>query len=266
MLMAEQEPYALMVQPDDMLISPREVGDNFGTMVCFHSRYALGDHHNYVDKDDFLREMYLNTVGNNERGMERYERMVNMVWSRKMTDDHPDPRAVDDAMLRVISEKYIVMPLYLLDHSGLAMQTTSFHDPWDSGQVGWAYVSKEDALKEFGGEKMTGSLRKKAEDLLRGEVAEYDAYLRGECYGFELYKNGELSDSCWGFIGSLEDACKAMADYLPDECKGMTEHLSEVKEPASMIKTLLRHARIQIEQAAKAHEHAPRQQVLSEAR
>ena len=52
----------------------------------------------------------------------------------------------------------------------------------------------------------------------------------------------------------------------PDECKGMTEHLSEVKEPASMIKTLLRHARIQIEQAEKAHEHAPRQQVLSEAR
>lgn len=237
-----------------------------GQWYCFHPRYALGDHHNYIDKDDFLREMYLNTVGNNERGTERYERMVNMVWSRKMTGDHPDPRAVDDAMLRVISEKYVVMPLYLLDHSGLAMQTESFHDPWDSGQVGWVYVSKEDVLKEFGGEKMTGALRKKAEDLLRGEVAEYDAYLRGECYGFELYKNGELSDSCWGFIGSLEDACKAMADYLPDECKGMTEHLSEVKEPASMIKTLLRHARIQIEQAEKAHEHAPRQQVLSEAR
>lgn len=266
MLMAEQEPYALMVQPDDMLISPREVNDNIGTMVCFHPRYALGDHHNYMDKDDFLREMYLNTVGNNERGMERYERMVNMVWSRKMTGDHPDPRAVDDTMLRMISEKYIVMPLYLLDHSGLAMQTTSFNEPWDSGQVGWVYVSKEDALKEFGAKKMTGALRKKAEDVLRGEVAEYDAYLRGECYGFELYKNGELSDSCWGFIGSLEDACKAMADYLPDECKGMTEHLSEVKEPASMIKTLLRHARIQIEQAAKAHEHAPRQQVLIEAR
>lgn len=40
-----------------------------------------------------------------------------------------------------------------MDHSGLAMQTTSFNDPWDSGQVGWIYVSKEDALKEFGGEK-----------------------------------------------------------------------------------------------------------------
>ena len=47
MLMAVNEPYALMVQPDDILISPREVDEHFGTMVCFHPRYALGDHHNY---------------------------------------------------------------------------------------------------------------------------------------------------------------------------------------------------------------------------
>ena len=57
MLMAVQEPYALMVQPDDILVSPREVDGRFGTMVCFHSRYALGDSHNYMDKDDFLREL-----------------------------------------------------------------------------------------------------------------------------------------------------------------------------------------------------------------
>lgn len=62
MLMAVNEPYALMVQPDDILISPREVDEHFGTMVCFHPRYALGDHHNHMDKDDFLREMYLDTV------------------------------------------------------------------------------------------------------------------------------------------------------------------------------------------------------------
>ena len=36
MLMAVNEPYALMVQPDDILISPREVDEHFGTMVCFH--------------------------------------------------------------------------------------------------------------------------------------------------------------------------------------------------------------------------------------
>lgn len=183
-----------------------------------------------------------------------------------MTGPNPDPRAVDDTMLNVISKKYIMLPLYLLDHSGLAMRTTSFHDPWDSGQVGWIYVSKEDALKEFGGEKMTGAIKKKAEDLMRSEVAAYDSYLRGECYGFELYKNGELSDSCWGFMGDLNDVCKDMAEYLPDECKGMVERLEEQEHPATIIKTLLKHAKIQVEQAAKAFEHAPRQQVIGDAR
>lgn len=264
--MAVQGPYALMVQPDDILISPREVDENFGTMVCFHPRYALGDSHNYMDKDDFLREMYLNTVGNDARGMERYENMVNMVWSRKMTGPNPDERAVDNTMLNVISKKYIMLPLYLLDHSGLAMKTTSFHDPWDSGQVGWIYVSKEDALKEFGGEKMTGAIRKKAEDLMRGEVEAYDSYLRGECYGFELYKNGELEDSCWGFMGSLDDVRKDMAEYLPDSCKDMVEHLEEHNQPATIIKTLLKHAKIQVDQAAKAFEHAPRQRMIENAR
>ena len=43
MLMAVEGPYALMVQPDDILISPREVDEHFGTMACFHPRYALGD-------------------------------------------------------------------------------------------------------------------------------------------------------------------------------------------------------------------------------
>lgn len=266
MLMAVQEPYILMVKPDDITINPRELDAPFGTMVCFHSRYELGDNHNYMDKDDFLREMYLNTVGNDERGMERYENMVNMVWSRKMTGPNSDPRAVDDTILNMISRKYIMLPLYLLDHSGLAMKTTSFHDPWDSGQVGWIYASKEAAIKEFGGTKMTETIREKAENLLRREVTVYDSYLRGECYGYELYKNGELSDSCWGFIGSLEDVYKDMADFLPEECAGMVERLEEHDHPATIIKTLLSHAKMQVDQAAKDHARPPRQQTLSNTR
>ena len=168
MLMAVEGPYALMVQPDDILISPREVDEHFGTMACFHPRYALGDSHRYMEKDDFLREMYLDTVGHDEAGLKRYEHMVNIVSSRFRHGPKTEERAVDDAMLKVISEKYITLPLYLMDHSGLAMQTTSFNDPWDSGQVGWIYVSKEDALKEFAGEKMTGALRKICSHILTG--------------------------------------------------------------------------------------------------
>lgn len=263
--------YALMVQPDDILISPREVDEHFGTMVCFHPRYALGDHHNYMDKDDFLREMYLDTVGHDEAGMKRYERMVNIVSSRFRHGPKTEERAIDEAMQKVISEKYLMLPLYLYDHSGLAMSTESFsgrapHAEWDSGQVGWIYVSKEDALREFDADKMTGAIRQKADALMRSEVAAYDSYLRGECYGFELYKNGELSDSCWGFMGNFSDVLKDMAEYLPDECKGMVDHLEEQERPATIIKTLLKHAKIQVDQAAKAFEHASRQQVLGESR
>ena len=200
-----------------------------------------------------------------------YERMVNIVSSRFRHGPKTEERAIDEAMQKVISEKYLMLPLYLYDHSGLAMSTESFsgrapHAEWDSGQVGWIYVSKEDALKEFDADKMTGAIRQKADALMRSEVAAYDSYLRGECYGFELYKNGELSDSCWGFMGNFSDVLKDMAEYLPDECKGMVDHLEEQERPATIIKTLLKHAKIQVDQAAKAFEHASRQQVLGESR
>lgn len=51
-----------------------------------------------------------------------------------------------------------------------------------------------------------------------------------------------------------------------DECKGMVDHLEEQERPATIIKTLLKHAKIQVDQAAKAFEHASRQQVLGESR
>ena len=185
MLMAVNEPYALMVQPDDILISPREVDEHFGTMVCFHPRYALGDHHNHMDKDDFLREMYLDTVGHDEAGMKRYERLVNIVSSRFRHGPKTEERAIDEAMQKVISEKYLMLPLYLYDHSGLAMSTESFsgrapHAEWDSGQVGWIYVSKEDALKEFDADKMTGAIRQKAEDEIAALIKQRQKLYRYE--------------------------------------------------------------------------------------
>lgn len=61
-------------------------------------------------------------------------------------------------------------------------------------------------------------------------------------------------------------------DYGPDMVKSlmkkldMVDHLEEQERPATIIKTLLKHAKIQVDQAAKAFEHASRQQVLGESR
>ena len=67
MQLAIQEPYMLTIQPDDFFISPRRLDENFGTMICFHRRYDLGDEHNYGDNEDFLKDLYLKTVGNDEK-------------------------------------------------------------------------------------------------------------------------------------------------------------------------------------------------------
>ena len=55
--------------------------------------------------------------------MKRYERMVNIVSSRFRHGPKTEERAIDEAMQKVISEKYLMLPLYLYDHSGLAMST-----------------------------------------------------------------------------------------------------------------------------------------------
>ena len=65
MLTATRGAYLLTVEHDDAPFNPRD-DDNFGKMICFHSRHDLGDKHNYIDKDDFLRDMYLKTVGDDE--------------------------------------------------------------------------------------------------------------------------------------------------------------------------------------------------------
>lgn len=263
MLATTRGVYLLTVEQDNDPPNPRD-DEHLGKMVCFHRRYRLGDEHNYVDKDDFLRDMYLKTVGDDERGAKRYERALDLM-NHKIKEPFDSPayeRAVDERLLRVISEKYIMLPLYLYDHSGLTMNTTGFSCQWDSGQVGWIYASKEDALKEFGGKSFTASTRQKAEARLRSEVEVYDTYLSGECYGYELYKNGELEDSCWGFIGSYKDVLKNIEEYLPKECEGLTSELTEHDRPRSMIKLLLNHARVQVEQAVKDFERQSHQKVI----
>lgn len=112
--------------------------------------------------------------------------------------------------------KAIYLPLYLLDHSGLSMNTGGFNCPWDSGQVGVIYVTRETIVKEYG--KDTKKNREKALKYLQAEVETYNRYLQGDVYGYSVEKvntcdkcgncESESVDSCWGFYG-IESAIEA---------------------------------------------------------
>ena len=95
-----------------------------------------------------------------------------------------------------------ILPLYLYDHSGLTMNTTGFSCGWDSGQVGYIFITKE-SFKNFQGTT--------AEEVLIGQVKTYDLYLRGEVFWFKVVEekhceccgsnSEEHIDSCSGFYG-----------------------------------------------------------------
>tara|TARA_B100001245_G_scaffold203849_1_gene164768 strand:+ start:21 stop:623 length:603 start_codon:yes stop_codon:yes gene_type:complete len=117
----------------------------------------------------------------------------------------------------------VKLPLWLLDHSGLAMQTGSFASDaqqWDSGQVGWIVATKKDILNCFTGYDKDGKrepmrqllsprMIKDAERILRGEVDTYSKHIGGQVYGYTIEKkstcdkcgkdSSENIDSCWGF-------------------------------------------------------------------
>lgn len=172
----ENDTALLEIHIDECPESPRK-WDNLGAMVCWHSRYILGDKHDFSSPQEFREEV--------------------------------DGRSA------------ILVPLYLLDHSGLTIRTdpTMFQacDPagWDWQQIGFIYASHEKIRNEYGVKRVTKAVREKVIGVLEAEVATYDQYLRGEVYGYVLRdkKSGE-EDSCWGFFGDLHES-------------DMSEHLGE---------------------------------------
>jgi len=155
--------HTINIYPDHDAESPRE-WDNLGTMLCFHKRYVLGDKHD-LKSDEFY-------------GWEDVEYYI----------EHELDAAV-------------ILPLYIYDHGGVTISTTPFSCPWDSGQVGFIYISKEKIRKEFGIKKITQKVKERMTNLLLSEVKTYDMFLTGQVYGYEIEGTG---DSCWGFYGEKE--------------------------------------------------------------
>lgn len=140
--------------------------------------------------------------------------------------------SIDEA--RELAEKAAVcLPLFLLDHSGLALRAGGgFEDVdpggWDSGQVGWIWCDKETAVREWGKKRFTKAVKEKAENYLRGEVEEYGAFLAGDVYGYVVERTHnalpECDDSCWGFFG------RAGYEDMVEEAKGAIDWALEKGE------------------------------------
>jgi len=118
------------------------------------------------------------------------------------------------------------LPLYLYDHSGITMATTPFSCPWDSGQVGYIYVTGEKIREEYCVKRISKVVRGKIVDLLTSEVRTYDQYLRGDICGYVIEnEEGVPVESCWGYYGTEEamDDAKSIAEWLINDSKDLQE-------------------------------------------
>lgn len=214
------------IWPDEDAESPRD-WDNLGTMTCWHRRYILGDKHKFDDS----QELFFHLA---RQIHPEFPHADDVEWSEGTWQDR---------LQQIIDKHYAVLPLYLMDHSGISMSTGAFSCPWDSGQVGFIWMGLEKA-QEIGGcagkgwldpvefehtdrftlrsitRTVTGTVRERAEQWMRGEVETYDSYLRGNVCGFRAFAvdpvtgEEEEADSCWGFY-SEEDALAEGKCQLP---------------------------------------------------
>lgn len=239
--------YRIRIDYDDSPSSPRE-NDNLGTMVCWHGRYNLGDEQPKCSPDEYrlgLTVKYDDTIPEDlsltrEDELADARRCVRHVISRirdyhdpydykRLAEDweeyrrctSPNYRTPQQRVDAILDAKYVILPLYLYDHSGITISAVPFSCRWDSGQVGFIYTSEHaynKAMMRPAGTPMNAEDTARATRALLAEVEEYDQYLTGDVYGFTIERavayekhraDGETicgvdwdhDDSCWGFHG-----------------------------------------------------------------
>src|SRR5699024_8899148 len=92
-----------------------------------------------------------------------------------------------DRVWRWINCNLIWDALSLHDHSGITI-SLGVRNGWDSGQVGFIYIHKDDAVETWGKEYFTKEIRKTAQKCIEEEVSVYDNYLKGNVYGYRVSK------------------------------------------------------------------------------
>jgi len=234
----EYRGFNINIHHDDQMESPRE-DDNMGKMICFHSRHNLGDEHNF-DRDSWQELLAMEVCPNLENTIEFWD----TYGHHTLKEDQVDEK-IQSIIEKILDRHYIILPLYLYDHSGITMNTTGFSCQWDSGQVGVIYISREDAKKEYPSNEYPilndKEYEAKAIKYLKGEVQTYDDFLTGSVYGYTIEpkdtnKNIECDDSCWGFYPEhheakgyhgIEDELK----YMIDEAKSAIDYaIKEYRE------------------------------------
>lgn len=193
----EYKGYTIKIEQDDLGESSR-YWDNLGHMWCFHRRYNLGDY-----KENPYKSSQFRSWKN---------------FSKTLKEEHG---------------AVVILPLYLYDHSGITMRTGPFSCPWDSGQVGFIFATRQGIYKEYSCKRITKKIREQVEKALQGEVETYDMYLTGDVWYYNIEdENGDDVDSLSGLYGydyCIQEA-KSIVDWdIADKIKKEKDRVEKIE-------------------------------------
>lgn len=146
---AENKNYKLVIEHDEFGEKPNLWFDS--RMFCIHGRYDIGDEHDH-------------------------------------SRDYGKPMDSFKKYIYKVLEGRVILPIYLLDHSGLRVSTEYFSCSWDSMQIGYIFVTRDQILKEYGVTRLTPTIRREISNRLKEQVKTYDTYIRGDVYCLSLYE------------------------------------------------------------------------------
>lgn len=150
-----------------------------------------------------------------------------------------------EGVLEAIKEKYAdivwLERVDIFDHSGISLHLSGYSGPdayWDSGQVGFAFLTRSDILATYNRKKLSKKLLARAIKSAKIEFKQYDDYVRGEVYQYYVE---DIDVGCGGWFGSdyeymLEDARGEIDAYIKEKQKKHFKRLKAlIKEGMSTI-------------------------------
>lgn len=149
-------------------MNPRESEDNLTTVVVFHNRYDFGDSVDFKSADF--------------SGWSEMETHIGKTY-----------------------QPLIIKPLYMYEHSGVTIATRPFNCSFDSGQIGFVFITQK-SLDTFGfhikdNEKWSDFIERLS-NAIEEDIKTLDDYLTGNCYGYQVKsEDDKIIESCWGFFG-----------------------------------------------------------------
>lgn len=165
--------YAIEIWQDESAEDPRDFDGNITKIAFFHRRHR-----------------FANESGLNERDYNSWEELKQAI----VEEEKPA----------------LILPVYMMDHSGLTFRLGNdfsdcgYYGAFDSGQVGFIYIT-EDQAKQY---EEDGISRDRLQGIVESEFKEYACYLSGEVYGFTVDE-----DSYGGYYG-FDAVRKAAREFV----------------------------------------------------